>query len=271
MWQRCPTFFTAVRSWSGRHVVEQHRRDAAVERLVELLERVDLDLHGKTPAEARAHPADRDRDRTGDSDVVVLDQDRVVQPGAVIDAAAAGDGVLLEQAQARRRLASVLDGDARAPDRVHHRRRRRRDAGQAAEQVEHHALAGQQRARAAREQRDRAAGGDFGAVGCDDRRARGLRQAGQHDPDGVDTGDAPGFAAPDHAGHRRARRHDRRSRDVAEIAEVFGERARDNAGERLCGRFETHATRLRGRSSATTEVADGVRQLRAARPEAATG
>ncbi len=88
VWQRCPTRLTAAPQLVGRHVVEQHRRDAAVERLVELLERVDLDLHRKAPAEGRACAADRGADRAGDADVVVLDQDGVIQPDAVIDAAA---------------------------------------------------------------------------------------------------------------------------------------------------------------------------------------
>ena len=44
-------------------------------------------------------------------DVVVLDQDAVVQAAAMVRAAAGADGVLLERAQRRRRLARVEDGD----------------------------------------------------------------------------------------------------------------------------------------------------------------
>ena len=46
-------------------------------------------------------------DPAGGRDVVLLDQDRVVEPGAVVDGAAGGDRRLLQRAQAGRRLARV--------------------------------------------------------------------------------------------------------------------------------------------------------------------
>ena len=56
---------------------------------------------------------------TGDRDVVVLDQNRVVQAHPVVAAAACVDGVLLEQPQPGRRLARVGHRDVRAGDGVH--------------------------------------------------------------------------------------------------------------------------------------------------------
>ena len=46
-------------------------------------------------------------DAAGKADVVVLDQDRVEEADAVVRRAAGADGVLLERAQRRRRLARV--------------------------------------------------------------------------------------------------------------------------------------------------------------------
>ena len=63
----------------------------------------------------------RRADAAGQALVVVLDQDAVVEAQAMIGAAAAADGVLLERAESRRRLARVEDGDAAA--RPHRRTR----------------------------------------------------------------------------------------------------------------------------------------------------
>ena len=116
------------------------------------------------------------RDRTGDGDVVVLDEDSVVEPRAVIDAAAGLDGVFLEETQARRRLARVLDDGAGALDRAHDGGRRGGDAGEVAEQIQDHAFAAQERARGDRRAGDRAAGLDVRSIRRDDRGARRFRQ-----------------------------------------------------------------------------------------------
>jgi hypothetical protein len=78
-------------------------------------------------------------------DVVVLDQDRVEQPDAMIRRAAGADGVLLQHAQRGRRLARVEDGDP-AAGRVGEAARARRDAGQPLEKIQRRPLADQQRA-----------------------------------------------------------------------------------------------------------------------------
>ena len=63
----------------------------------------------------------------------------------MVGAAAGADGVLLERAQARRGLAGVEDARARALDRRDVAGGERGDPGQAAEEVERHALAGEDR------------------------------------------------------------------------------------------------------------------------------
>ena len=79
----------------------------------------------------------------GGANVVVLDQDAVVEPGAVVPAAADGDGVLLEDAQAGGGLARVEDRDVGSGGGVHVAARQGRDAGQASEVVERGPLAGE--------------------------------------------------------------------------------------------------------------------------------
>ena len=100
---------------AGRHVVEQKPRHAGVERPSHLLERraLDLDRHPGGRVRQRAprrlgHPA---RQRG----VVLLDEDRVVEPAAVVHAAARQHRLLLERAQARGGLARVEDAGAPCP------------------------------------------------------------------------------------------------------------------------------------------------------------
>ena len=72
-----------------------------------------------TPSGAfRERPPRRLADAAGGADVVLLHEDRVVQPGPVGGAAARHDRRLLERAQARRGLARVEDAGARARHRL---------------------------------------------------------------------------------------------------------------------------------------------------------
>src|SRR4029078_6568936 len=79
----------------GRHVVQEEPRRARRERLVDLGDRPALDLErdvrrGVTRGpDRRGHPACH-------RGVVLLDEDRVVEPGAVVRPAAGGDRGLLE-------------------------------------------------------------------------------------------------------------------------------------------------------------------------------
>ena len=124
------------------HVVEQQARRAGRERLVDLAGIAHLDLEragelGRGLARAR----DRLRDPAGGGDVVLLDQDRVVQPGAVVARAAGRDRRLLERAQPGGRLARVEHLRARALHRARRARRQRRDAREVREEVQRRALA----------------------------------------------------------------------------------------------------------------------------------
>src|SRR6516165_12820967 len=92
----------AQRLWI--HVVEEYGVDPDFEPLGELVEGVDLELDfdempGMLPRsfERLAHPA-------CERNMVVLNQHRVVEPEAVVGAAAKADRVLFECAQARRGL-----------------------------------------------------------------------------------------------------------------------------------------------------------------------
>ena len=77
------------------------------------------------------------RDAARDRDVVVLDQDRVVEAEAVIEAAAAAHRVFLQRAQAGRGLAGAADPRARcARSASTNARGRGRDAGQMAEEIQ---------------------------------------------------------------------------------------------------------------------------------------
>ncbi len=123
----------------GAHVVEQDPVGAGLERLDDLFERLGLDLdRDRRVARARL---DGGTDAPRDPQVVLLDQDRVVEPGAMVRAAAAANRVLLQ-----RRSPGVVLRVSRivAPvpsTRSTYRDGERRDPAEAAEQVERHALA----------------------------------------------------------------------------------------------------------------------------------
>ena len=79
------------------------------ERLVELLERVDLDLEQVRVRQAGAHGGHGRRQAAGRGHVVVLDHGAVEQAEAVRAAAAVDDGLLFEGAQPGRGLARAGD------------------------------------------------------------------------------------------------------------------------------------------------------------------
>ena len=139
-------------------------RDPDVEHLAQLIERIDLDLDLDQMAGDGLGALEHRADAAGDRDVVVLDQDRVIEAEAVIEAAAAAHGVFLERAQPRRGLARAADARAVAGGAADEFMRRGRDAGQMAEKVERHALGGEHRARRAGDRHQRGLGRDGGAV-----------------------------------------------------------------------------------------------------------
>ena len=134
MTSRPATISTALRIVGGIHVVEQHRvGDADVEHLAQLLERIDLDLDLDQMSGAARARSSTARIAAGDRDMVVLDQHGVVQPEAMIEAAAAAHRIFLQRAQAGRGLAGAADAHVGAGDAAHEFMRGRRDAGQMAE------------------------------------------------------------------------------------------------------------------------------------------
>ena len=66
------------------HVVEQHRIHADLQRLTQLLERIDLEFDFYEMADGGAGAFECPADAAGDGDVVVLDQHRVIEAEAVV-------------------------------------------------------------------------------------------------------------------------------------------------------------------------------------------
>jgi hypothetical protein len=134
----------------GRHVVEQQPGRAGRKRRVDLRGVAHLDRQRQVRPRG-AGAAHRLGDPAGERRVVLLDEDGVVEAGAVVDAAAVRDRRLLEPPQPRRGLARVEDlrHPARSAHRRHHARGQRRDPRQAAEEVQRSPLGGQQRPRVA--------------------------------------------------------------------------------------------------------------------------
>ena len=118
------------------HVVEQYRVDPVLQRLGELVERIDLELDLDQVAGMRAGAFERGADAAGERDVVVLDQHRVIEAEAMVGAAAEPHRLLFEHAQAGRGLAGADDLGLVVADRIGQRAGRGRDARQAAEKVE---------------------------------------------------------------------------------------------------------------------------------------
>ncbi len=111
------------------HVVEQrHIRAARVQHLAQLIERIDLDLDLHQMSGDGLRALEHGRDAARDRDVVVLDQDRVVEAEAMIEAAAAAHRVFLQRAQAGRRLARAADARLGVRDQLHEVGRLGRDA-----------------------------------------------------------------------------------------------------------------------------------------------
>ena len=101
--------------------------------------------------------------------MVVLHQDAIVHAHAVVRAAAAGDSVLLEDAQTRRGLAGVEDERTVLLRRVNKLLRERRRRTEALHEIESRALGRQNRTGLATEREDRFLRFDDGPVGLENR------------------------------------------------------------------------------------------------------
>ena len=91
------------------HVVQQHRIHSQGHRLVELCQRVDLELDLHQMADAGPGPLHRRPHSAGDGDVVVLDQHRIIQAEPVVGSAADPHRVFLREPQPRHRFAGAAD------------------------------------------------------------------------------------------------------------------------------------------------------------------
>ena len=110
MTRRPATMATARRIAVKIEIVDQHHvGEADLEHFLELIERIDLDLDLDQVAGRLLGAREHRADAAGDRDVVVLDQHRVVEAEAVIEAAAAAHGVFFQRAQAGRGLARADD------------------------------------------------------------------------------------------------------------------------------------------------------------------
>ena len=130
----------------GAHVVEQDPGRAAVERLAHLRQRLRLDLY-RQPVDAALESRQGRSDAAGDAEVILLHEDAVVEAGAMVPAAAAADGVLLERAEPGRGLARVEDGRPRPLGQLDEAAGEGGDTAEPADEVERDALAAEDRAR----------------------------------------------------------------------------------------------------------------------------
>ena len=144
----------------GCHIVEQDDIGTLGEDLVELVERVDLDFDFHEMADGGFYGAKGGDDAACDRDVVVFDQDRVIEAEAVVEAAAAQDGIFLEGAEAGRRFAGADDAGFGVGDGCDIARCQRGDAGKATEEIQRDALGGEEGAGGAFNGRKDRAGGD---------------------------------------------------------------------------------------------------------------
>ena len=110
-----------------------------------MLQRTRLHLYLQ-PAVCLPGPAHGFLDRTGVIDVVILDQDHVIQPNAVVLAAPARHCQFIQRSQARGGLACIEDDRACPGHRLHKLIGQRGDPRHAPQEVERAPFGGQQTA-----------------------------------------------------------------------------------------------------------------------------
>ena len=197
-----------------------------VEHLFELIERIDLDLDLDQMAGGLPGALEHGADAAGDRDVIVLDQHRVVEAEAVIEAAAAAHGVFLQRAQPGRGLARADDARLGVGDARDERRGRGGDARQVAEEIERGAFGAENGARIARDRHQLGAGRDRRAVARVRRDLDLRRQPAERRLDQRQAGDHAGLARDHDGAAARILRHRRGRGDIAGAAQILFERAR---------------------------------------------
>ena len=155
------------------HVVQQHDVGPGRQHRVELLERVHLDLdhHARIAVLFDELPgpdnrfgggvngdspicADRENWDSPEGEVVVLDQHGLVEPAAMVPAAAATHGVFFQPPPAGRGLAGVVDAGVGVGHQIDVLAGQRGDARQTPEQVQQNPFGGEQSARGAFDRAD---------------------------------------------------------------------------------------------------------------------
>src|SRR5437868_2272231 len=148
----------------GRHVVEHDDVGAGLQSIAQLRVASDFNFDAHQVRHAAAGQLDGATYAAGQGDVVVFDEHAIIQPEAVVEAAADRHRVLFKSAQSGRRLARVNDLCASAFDGVNITFCKRRDTGQPLQKVERRALAHQQNVGGAFDARELGAGSDGVAV-----------------------------------------------------------------------------------------------------------
>ncbi len=181
----------------GGHVVQQDRVGAGLHGKDQLLAVAHLDLDGAI-ARVGAGPLDRLDDAPCAGDVVLLDQDLIVEPGAVVDAPADAHGVLLQGPPSRGGLAGVEERDA-VPRTAAKPAHVSGDSAEPAQEVQDHPLPREQRGEGAVDAQDLATRVDPVALrgpggAADAGRELGEDRIGEEEPadDGRAAGDDPG-------------------------------------------------------------------------------
>ncbi len=96
---RPATIATASVSVGWIHIVEQYRVYTVIERLAQLIERIDFEFDLDQVADAGFRPLQRLGYAAGDGDVIVLDQHGIVEAEPVIAATANADRIFFDGAQ----------------------------------------------------------------------------------------------------------------------------------------------------------------------------
>ena len=127
----------------GRHVIEQDSFGAVRQRFVEFLKRAHFYLDGLRAATVANCTFKGGDNSTGESDVIVFDQDSVGKIEAMILAAAAAYGIFVDDAQAGSGLACIKNAGFGTGDGVDELASRGGDAAHALEKIQDDALTGE--------------------------------------------------------------------------------------------------------------------------------
>ena len=165
-----------------RPVVQKQEIGAGLEGFAKLGLAFHLDLDPQAERRAKPRGGDGRGNAPGDRNVVVLDQDSVVEPEAMVRSPAGDDRPLVERAKARRRLARVENPGGRSTHGLDVTPGLGRDARHSLEEIEGDPFPREQAPGAARDLRDFRSRGDA------------LSFRGERSPNRTRVGEAKDFA-----------------------------------------------------------------------------